>query len=127
MQQMVKDGVIFVKAATKEEGSMIRSWRMMTFDKDNGYWYGSLSVPLLLNLKRNGDLIAPARRELDHLLEVQATIDAERVKPDKDVRCYIEPPVKAKLYTHQKRAVNMALIEFGLIAPERIKESELEA
>lgn len=117
MQQKIEDGVIFVKAP-KEEGAKIRSWRMMTFDKEKGYWYGNLSIALLQNLRASGGLIPQASEALAEMKKVQAAVDAERVKPDEAVECYIKPPVKAKLYTHQARAMNMALINFGLVPPK---------
>jgi len=123
MQQKIDDGILFVKAS-KEEGSMIRSWRMMTYDKAKGYWFGQMSIPLLENLMANGGLIPPAKEALAEMKRIQAAIDAERMKPDEEVRCYIEPPVKATLYAHQRRAMNMALINFGLIEPDQIKEDK---
>lgn len=119
MQQKIEDGVIFVKAS-KEEGAKIKSWRMMTLDKEKGYWYGAISIPLLTNLKEIGGLIPTAKEALKTLTEVQAAIDKERVKPDEEVSCYIKPPVKADLFKHQARAMNMALINFGLIEPKEV-------
>lgn len=119
MQQKVDNGLLLVKA-TKEEGSMIRSWRMMNYDKEKGYWYAPMSIGLLENLKNNGGLIPPAKTALNDLKEIQAAIDQERMKPDAEIECYIDPPVKANLYTHQKRAINMALINFGLIDPKEV-------
>ena len=117
MQQKIEDGVIFVKAS-KEEGAKIKSWRMMTLDKEKGYWYGAISRPLLENLKRNGGLIPPAKAILKEILTVQAAVDAERVKPDKDIKARYKYPVKAKLFTHQTRAANMALMVFGILPPD---------
>lgn len=114
MQQKIEDGVIFVKAS-KEEGAKIKSWRMMKYEKEKGYWYGSISIPLLQNLKDNGGLIPKASEALKQLMQVQAAIDAERVKPDEEVKCLIKPPVKADLFKHQARAMNMALINFGIV------------
>ena len=119
MQQKIEDGVIFVKAS-KEEGTKIKSWRMMNFNKDKGYWYGNISIPLLQNLMDIGGLIPKAKDTMEHLIKVQAAIDAERVKPDEEVKCYIKPPVKAELFKHQARAMNMALINFGLIDPKEV-------
>lgn len=117
MQQKVENGIIFVRATT-EEDAVIKTWRMMKKDKEKGYWHGEITRPLLENLKRNGGLIPPAKAILDGMLKVQAAVDAERVRPDPEVHCYREPPVKAKLFKHQQRAYNMALITFGLVDPE---------
>lgn len=116
MQQKLQDGIIFVRAS-KEEEAIIKTWRMMTKDKDQGIWYAPISRPLLENLKRNGGLIPPAKKELEKMQLTQKAVDAERIKPDGEVKPMIEYPVKAKLYTHQIRAANMALMTFGIIDP----------
>ena len=118
MQQKIDDGIIFVKA-TNEEEAVIKTWRMMKKDKEKGYWYGLITRPLLENLKRNGGLIPPAKKILDEMMRVQAAVDLERVKPDKEIKPRYKYPVKAKLFTHQTRAANMALMVFGVVKPER--------
>ena len=122
MKQKMDGGVIFVKAS-KEEGAVIKTWRLMKYDKEKDWWYGDVSRPLLENLKRNGGLIDPAKRELEKLDRIQAAVDAERVKPDEEVKPLCKFPVKVPLFTHQNRAANMAAYIFGLIEPER-KEDE---
>ncbi len=117
MQQKIDNGIIFVKASREEE-AVIKTWRMMKKDKDKGFWYGAITRPLLENLKRNGGLIPPAKKILDDMLTVQAAVDKERTKPDKEVKARYKYPVKAKLFTHQTRAANMALMVFGIVDPE---------
>ncbi|MCD8366111.1 MAG: hypothetical protein LUC83_09975 [Clostridiales bacterium] len=117
MLQKLENGTIYVKP-DKEQEAVIKSWRMMKQDKKRGYWYGPASIQLLQNLKRNGGLIPPAQEELERLLAVQRAVDAERVKPDAEVKPMCNFPVKANLYTHQIRAANMALLIFGLVDPE---------
>lgn len=116
MLQKIEGGLIYVKA-DKEQDAVIRTWHLMKKDKEKGYWYGIISKQLLLNLQRNGGLIPPAKRLLDQMLTVQEAVDEERVKPDKDVKPMYRYPVKAKLYTHQIRAANMALMTFGAVPP----------
>jgi len=117
MQQKIEDGMIYVRAS-KEESATIRSWRMMNFDRAQSFWYAPISIGLLEKLQANGGLIPPAKIALSELKKIQDAVDRERVKPDKDLKPYIDPPVKAKLYAHQKRSYNMALIHFGLVSPE---------
>lgn len=116
MLQKIANGMIYVKA-DKEQDAVIKTWRMMTKDKEKGYWYAPISKPLLLNLQRNGGLIPPAQKILNQLLTVQEAVDAERVKPDSEVKPMADFPVKANLYTHQVRAANMALMTFGAVPP----------
>ena len=117
MRQKIDNGIIYVQPS-KEEEAVIKTWRMMKKDKEKGYWYGAISRPLLENLKRNGGLIPPAKKILDDMLTVQAAVDAERIKPDKSISPRYKYPVKAKLFTHQVRAANMALMVFGVVPPE---------
>nr|DAS03448.1 MAG TPA: hypothetical protein [Caudoviricetes sp.] len=117
MQQKIEDGIIFVKP-TKEKEAIIKTWRMMKKDKEKGYWYGEITRPLLENLQRNGGLIPPARKILNDMLAVQKAVDAERVRPTKEIKPRYKYPVKAKLFTHQIRAANMALMVFGILPPD---------
>lgn len=117
MQQKIEDGIIFVKAS-KEEDTIIKNWRMMKKDKEKEYWYGEISRPLLENLQRNGGLIPPARKILNDMLAVQKAVDAERVRPTKEIKPRYKYPVKAKLFTHQIRAANMALMILGVVKPK---------
>ena len=117
MQQKIDDGMIFVRAS-KEEEAVIKTWRLMKKDKEKGYWYGSISRPLLENLKRNGGLIPPAKKILDEMLTVQAAVNTERIKPDSKIKARYKYPVKVKLFTHQTRAANMALMVFGIVDPK---------
>lgn len=117
MQQKIEDGIIFVKAS-KEENAIIKTWRMMKKDKEKGYWYGEITRPLLENLRKSGGLIPQAKAILKEMLTVQKAVDAERLKPDKEIKARYKYPVKAKLFTHQIRAANMALMVFGILPPD---------
>lgn len=121
MQQKIDGNIIFVKAS-KEEEAVIKTWRMMKKDKEKGYWYGEITRPLLENLQRNGDLIPPAKAILNEMLIIQAAVDRERVKPDKEIKPRYKYPVKVKLFAHQTRAANMALMVFGIVDPEGAKK-----
>ena len=125
MQQKIEDGIIFVKP-TKEEEAIIKNWRMMKKDKKKEYWYGAISRSLLENLQRNGGLIPPAKAILKEMLTIQKVVDAERLKPDKEVKARYKYPVKAKLFTHQIRAANMALMVFEILPPEEHVEEWTE-
>lgn len=117
MQQKIEDGIIFVKAS-KEEDAIIKTWRMMKKDKEKGYWYGEITRPLLENLQRNGGLIPPAKAILKEMLTIQKAVDKERMT--EEPKPLIVPPVKVKLFKHQVRGYNMALMTLGLVEP--IKE-----
>ena len=125
MQQKLDGQTLFIKAS-KEESSVIRAWHLMTLDKNRGYWYAEISIGLLEKLQQTFGLIPPAQDALTKLRRIQAAVDKERIRPDKDVECYIDPPVKVKLYKHQERAYNMALINFGLLDPDITTQKERE-
>ena len=123
MQQKIEDGIIFVKAS-KEEDTIIKNWRMMKKDKKKEYWYGEISRPLLENLQRNGGLIPPAKAILKEMLTIQKAVDKERMT--EEPKPLIVPPVKVKLFKHQVRGYNMALMTLGLVEPPK-EENESES
>ena len=50
------------------------------------------------------------------LQQMQQAINAQRLNPEP--RPLLEPPVHAALYRHQIRAMNMALLRFGVVEPD---------
>ena len=125
MQQKLEDGLIFIRGTDKENAD-IRRWRLMNYDKKNNVWYGEVSIALLEKLQKNGGLIPPARAELNRLIRIQNAVDRERVKPDEEIDLMVNVPIKVKPFTHQKRAINMALMVFGLIDPLERKDDGLQ-
>ena len=63
-------------------------------------------------------LPAPIEAYRAQLHRVQTAVDRERLNPD-PAQLY-KYPVKLPLYKHQIRAANMALLTFGLIAPQEV-------
>ena len=125
MQQKLEDGIIFIRGDDKEN-SEIRRWRLMQYDKKKNIWYGEVSLTLLEKLLKHGGLIPPAKAELKKLIGIQKAVDAERMKPDDEVELMVDVPIKAKPFTHQKRAINMALMVFGVIDPLERKDDGLQ-
>jgi hypothetical protein len=120
MKMRMTDGTIQIIEATGAWGDMIKSWRIMKWKKEDKMWYAPVSLELLDKLAdlTQHRLPAPIEAERRRLAAVQEAVDKERVKPDKDVKALYKFPVKPKLYSHQVRAANMALMTFGLITPE---------
>jgi len=118
MMMKLDGGYIFVKA-TKEEGAVIKTWKMMSKDKQKGWWYGRASLQLLDKLYHNGGLIPAAKKEMERLAQIQEAVDRERIRPAEDLKPMAEYPVKPNLYAHQIRAANMALMVFGMAEPPR--------
>ena len=117
LTQQKLEGSTFYIRGTKEDDAKIKKWHLMKYDRKNKYWYGDVSLALLEKVQENGGLIPPAKKALKDLKNIQAAVNSEKVKDN--VVCYIEPPVKARLYEHQKRAFNMALMAFGIIPAKK--------
>ncbi len=115
----VDGGYIFVKASREEE-AVIKTWKMMSKDKQKGWWYGRISLQLLDKLYHNGGLIPAAKKEMERLAYIQEAVDRERTRPAGELKPMAEYPVKPNLYAHQMRAANMALMVFGMVAPPKV-------
>lgn len=116
MMMKLDGGYIFVKADREEEAS-IKTWRMMSKDKKNGWWYARTSLQLLEKIYGTWGLIPAAKKEMERLRGIQAAVDRERIRPAGELKPMAEYPVKPKLYAHQVRAANMALMVFGMAKP----------
>lgn len=116
MMMKLDGGYIFVKADREEEAS-IKTWRMMSKDKKNGWWYARTSIQLLEKIYDTWGLIPAAKKEMERLRGIQAAVDRERIRPAEELKPMAEYPVKPKLYAHQVRAANMALMVFGMAKP----------
>lgn len=116
----MKDGYIYIKKANEKQTSAIKPY--MKWDKKEQLWVGIITLDFLEKLSRVIILPEVIKAEYDRLKAVQDAVDYERTKPDKDVKPLVYYPVKKKLYTHQIRASNMALINFGLIKPKEGRE-----
>ena len=118
MMMKVDGGYIFVKASREEE-AVIKTWKMMSKDKQKGWWYGRISLQPLDKLYHNGGLIPAAKKEMERLAYIQEAVDRERTRPAEGLKPMVKYPVKPNLYAHQTRAANMALMVFGMVEPPR--------
>lgn len=120
MMMKVSDGWLYIIKADDRQESEIRSWRMMKYDRKSGMWTGAVSLELLRRLSRLVPLTPPVAAEKARLENVQKAIDYIRKMPEGSVRPLAHFPVRKSLYTHQVRACNMALLQFGVIDPEDV-------
>lgn len=120
MKMRMINGEIQIIEATGTWGDMIKSWRIMKWKKEDRMWYAPVSLELLDKLAEMTQFHLPPAIESErrNLKAIQDAVDQERLRPDKDIKPYYKFPVKPKLYSHQVRAANMALMTFGLITPE---------
>ena len=124
MQQKIDENFMYLKPTEKEEIAKIKSIRMFKEDRKAGYWYGELSKTLLEKTKSAFGLIRPAQNKLDEFNRVQAAVDKMRNLPNDEVPDLVEYPVNANLFIHQRRAVNMALLTFGVLDPDIVLKGE---
>jgi len=120
MKMAMKDGKIMIKEADQTQTAVIKSWGSFKWQRSVQMFIGDASLE---NLNRLAKMV-----RLPHIIEetrirLQKTADAveaERVM-DHPAALY-RYPVKMKLYEHQTRAANMALLVFGLLDPERVMD-----
>ena len=115
MKMALKDGQVLIKEADNNQFLIIKSWGKMKWSKAELMFYGPADIELLNKLSGLVRLPGPIEQVRQHLNEVAAAIDQERMK-EKPEPLY-KYPVKRPLYQHQTRGANMALIAFGLIEP----------
>lgn len=120
MQQKVDRQFIYLKPTDKAEIGKIKNIRMYKEDKKAGYWYGELSKTILEKTRTAFGLIKMAQEKLDGYNRIQEAVDRMRNLPGDKVPDLVDYPVNANLFIHQRRAVNMALLTFGVIKPEEV-------
>lgn len=114
MRVGVKNGQLLICRPGPGTEEVIRSWGTMKYDKKAGMWAGPLDLEQLERLRRISPEFPPPLEKIRKDLELAGNaVERERTRPDpKPLYKY---PVKAKLYSHQVRAANMALLTFGLV------------
>ena len=120
MLMKMENGTLYIKALDQVQLSVIRSWGTFRWIKSAQMMQGPANRDSLNRLAHMVRLPPLIEEERKHLNAVQAAVDRERTKPEAEVKCYVEPPVKKALYIHQQRAFNMALLTFGMIQPEDV-------
>ncbi len=121
MQMKMQDGRIYIRNPDAGQRGAIKSWGLLTWNRSCQWWEGFASIDLLDRLAKLVRLPAEVQAERDRLKEVQALVDEERNRAPEEVKPLTHYPVKQKLYIHQTRAANMALITFGVITPDDIQ------
>ena len=124
MKMGIVDKYLIVYEAGPTYGSMIRSWGLMKYRAKEQKWTGRVSRDLLEKFEQIVRLPPYIQRVLDEMRAVQSAVDMERSLPEPAP--LVRYPVKKKLYVHQTRAANMALVTFGMIAPEEVAKVETE-
>ena len=116
MKIAVRDGDIILQQLTPDQYNIIKSWNLMRWIRAEQALRGKASIDLLDKLATLGKLPPRIEAQRQELHRVQNAVDRERLNPH--TVPLINPPVKAELFEHQKRALNMSLITFGWVSPE---------
>lgn len=115
MKIAIKDGQVLIKEADNIQFQIIKSWGKMKWSRQTQMLSGTADIELLNKLA--GIILLP--KNIDELRVklnmVVAAVDKERVNPEPVA--LIEPPIKVKLFKHQIRGYNMALMTLGLAEP----------
>lgn len=120
MQQKIDEQFMYLRPQEKEEIAKIKAMRMFKENRKEGYWYAELSKTMLEKVKSTFGLIKPAQNKLAEYNRIQVAVDKMRNLPNDQVPDLVEYPVNANLFVHQRRAVNMALLTFGVLSPDTV-------
>lgn len=118
MRIKMDKGYIVIIEADSTQTAVMKSWGgMMKWNKRKKWWEGLVCAELLNRLAGLIPLPKPLDTERHRLNAVQEAVDAERVRPARELKPLVKYPVKRNLYDHQVRAGNMCLLTFGLVEP----------
>lgn len=118
MRIKMDKGYIVIIEADSTQTAVMKSWGgMMKWNKKQNWWEGLVCAELLNRLSKLIPLPKPLNAERYRLNAVQEAVDAERVRPARELKPLVKYPVKRNLYDHQVRAGNMCLLTFGLVEP----------
>lgn len=124
MRITMKDGQIVLGDMGAYYGAL-RSWGLLTYHKPTQTLRGAVSLELLDNLSGLGRLPREIEAERQRLRAVKEAIDAER--GNEHPVPLVHYPVKAKLFEHQIRGCNLALLTFGVVDPQTAERRNRDA
>lgn len=119
----LRDGQVLIKDADATQMAIIKSWNKMRWNKSTQMLVGIADLELLDKLARLVRLPPSIDGVRMHMQSVQDAVDKERIRADP--KPYVKYPVTKKLYEHQIRAANMALLTFGMLDPKEVCTDEL--
>ena len=118
MKMAILNGKIWLNDLAPEQIARIKSWNCMKWSRQTQMMSGELSLEILDRLAKMVHLPPAAEEKRQELRRIQKAVDRERNLPDPaPLASY---PVKKKLYSHQVRAANMALLVFEAADPARV-------
>lgn len=116
MKMALRGNTMLIKDVDSVQFQIIKSWNKMKWSKASQLLSGIADLELLdklATLVRLPPVIEARRNELHSIAEA---VDKERMNPDPVP--FFDYPVKMKLFKHQVRGANMALLVFGFVPPD---------
>lgn len=120
MKIALKNGTVFLKDVDADRFAVIKSWGLMKYDRTRQMLVGAETLELLNKLLMFGAMPSYIETERKTLLAIETAINDERLKDEPALLCPVPLKPGIKLFKHQIRGINMALIRFGL-DPESAK------
>lgn len=115
MRMAMKDGQLIIIEVEPDKFQIIKSWNLMKWSRRQLNFTGDASLELLNRLA--GIVRLPPRIEAERIRMKQVLDAVNRERTKKNPEPVTEYPVKMKLFEHQVRGANMALITFGIVDP----------
>jgi len=119
MKMKVEGNQLIIADVDAYHYNIIKSWNAFKYNRQCHWLEGAITAELLNRLAKMVELPAPIEATRKRLNDIQAAVDRERLREDpKPLYNY---PIKkdCKLFKHQIRGANMALLTFGLIPLEK--------
>lgn len=119
MRMKMQEGILCLAPENAREAAALKSWNQTKWNKGYQCWMVFVSLEMLdkLSALQKQPLPDYIEDKRIRLRAVQDAVDAERMRPEDEVKPFYPYPVKKPLYTHQIRAGNMCLLAFGLLKP----------
>lgn len=111
----IQDDKLLIREADNIQFQIIKSWGKMKWDKQTQTLSGILEIELLNKLASLVTLPENIKLIREKLNNVIMAVNKERLNPEP--KPLIVPLIKTKLYKHQIRGYNMALMTLGLVEP----------
>lgn len=115
MEIAMKDGLLYMRNMDSTQYNVIRGVRSVKWDKKRQMLIGPAELELLRCL---GSIITlPTKVEAERVRLESIQNDIDRIRMEDSPEELVHYPVKAKLFSHQIKAANMALLAFNAIDP----------
>ena len=113
MKMMLKRGMVTLIEVPPSRAAQLKKGGRMQWDRAKQAFTAPASLGLLEYLSALFPLPGPYAAALDQMRRNRAAAERERTKETPEPLCRY--PVRRRLFAHQIRAANMALLDFGIL------------